>query len=313
VSKRTIDFLVDLNVAVNRHVGYVIRMEPGVQTPEETLTIGSGSCRDSAWLLVQAARRLGFAARFVSGYSIQLTPDIVPIDGPKGVAQDVCDLHAWAEVYRARCRLDRDGRDLGHVRGRGAYPACRDPAFSLGDADRGRAARTRPCRFPFRDGCPAHRRSGAHHQALHRCALGGARRLGEKVDADLVAQDVRLTMGGEPTFVALDDAEAPEWNGDAVGPTKAAVRRHADPQAARSLSRPAACSIMARANGIPAKACRAGAIRSTGARDGVPVWRDASLIAGAKAGEAVTGAEAGIFLTGSPIGSASARHGPAGL
>ncbi|HEY4015389.1 MAG TPA: transglutaminase family protein [Polyangiaceae bacterium] len=300
--RRMVDVLVDVNQQVHRTLRYDIRMEPGVFPPDESLERGHGSCRDFAWLLVQTLRHLGLASRFVSGYSVQLKADEKPVRGAAGVPEDSADLHAWAEVFLPGAGWVGLDATSGLLAGEGHIPLAATPDPDTAAAVTGsfgwqkrsdddkvheeltfamsvrRIAESPRVSLPYSDSTWAKIES-----------------LGHEVDRILAAGDVRLTMGGEPTFVAANDPEAGEWNFDALGPTKL---RYARDLLKRLHGRFAPQGLVHDGQGkwYPGEPLPRWALSCYWRKDGEPIWRDKELLALGDTG-AETSADASAFIT----------------
>jgi uncharacterized protein (DUF2126 family) len=292
---RSVDFLVALNSQVQADIGYTIRMEPGVQTPEESLTKLTGSCRDSAWLLVQLLRHLGLAARFVSGYLIQLTPDVKALDGPSGPKEDFTDLHAWCEVYLPGAGWIGLDPTSGLFAGEGHIPlACTPEPSSAAPV----SGVTDKCECEF-----SHEMSVTRVWEAPRVTKpyteeqwADIEALGHVIDDDLNAQDVRLTMGGEPTFVAVDDPDGEEWNTAALGPTK---RIKAADLFHRMRDKYAPQGLMHFGQGkwYPGEQLPRWSLNCFWRKDGEPLWENPALYADERKDYGVTEADAAKLLS----------------
>ena len=290
----SIDFLVELNQRLARDIRYLIRMEPGVQTPEQSLELASGSCRDSAWLLVQLLRHLGLAARFVSGYLIQLTADVKSLDGPSGTEQDFTDLHAWCEVYLPGAGWIGLDPTSGLFAGEGHIPlACSPEPSSAAPITGG----LDECEVAFEHLMSVERVWEAPRvtKPYSEAQWRAIQTLGRQIDEDLQKHDVRLTMGGEPTFVALDYPDDDEWNTAALGPNKR--RLAADLfYRLRDHYAPNALVHFGQGKWYPGEQLPRWSLNCFWRRDGEPLWHDPKLLADEKRGYGATAETAERFL-----------------
>ncbi len=273
----TIDFLVGINQKLQQAIKYVIRMEPGVQSSEDTLKLQSGSCRDSAWLLVELLRHLGLAARFVSGFLIQLKPDIKSLDGPPGADSDFTDLHAWTEVYLPGAGWVGMDPTSGLFAGEGHIPLAATPEPSTAAPVSGNVD---PCEVTF-----------AHEMAVWR-VLEDPRvtlpytdrqwerilALGSQVDREICSGDIRLTMGGEPTFVSIDNMEGEEWNTAALGPEKRLLAGRLLDRLAERFARGGLLHY-GQGKWYPGEPLPRWALACYWRTDGVPLWENRELLA----------------------------------
>ena len=290
----TVTLLVRLNQQLQQEIRYLVRMEPGVQAPEETLERACGSCRDSGWLLVQIMRALGIASRFASGYLIQLKADVKPLEGPAGVERDFTDLHAWAEAYIPGAGWIGFDPTSGLLAGEGHLPlAC--------TAEPGNAAPV----IGYADVADARFEVAMHVTRIHEDPRvtrpysddewESINALGRRVDLDLVASDVRLTQGGEPTFVSIDDMDGAEWNYIAMSPKK---RDLAETLQRRLKARFAWGGLLHQGQGkwYPGEPLPRWSLGIYWRSDGEPLWQNDGLLADTTAQGAATTETARRFI-----------------
>jgi uncharacterized protein (DUF2126 family)/transglutaminase-like putative cysteine protease len=285
----TVDFLVSLNIRLHKEIAYRVRMKPGVQSPDKTLSTASGSCRDSAWLLCQLMRSCGIAARFVSGYLIQLRPDIQSVEEPSGPENDFSDLHAWAEAYLPGAGWIGFDPTSGLLAGEGHIPLACTPEPSsaapiAGTTEKGEV------QFDFAMSLQriyeSPRVSKPHSEKEWESIL----LLGDRLDEKIHASDLRVTIAGQPTFVSIDDMESAEWNTETLGPSK---RILASNFIRRLRARFAPGGLLHFAQSEEHSV--GWAFQCFWRQDGVPIWKNVDLVANEETDYHVSSADSLLF------------------
>ncbi len=292
--KPIVDFLVEVNQKINKDISYSIRLEAGVQTPEETLSRAIGSCRDSAWLLVHVLRHAGLAARFVSGYLVQLKADEKSLDGPSGTEVDFTDLHAWAEVYVPGAGWIGLDATSGLFAGEGHIPLACTPDYVsaapvVGATDKCEVS------FDFENKVTRIYEDPRVTKPFTEQQWAAINAIGCQVDKDLETGDVRMTMGGEPTFVSIDDMESAQWNTAADGKEKR-ILSHDLIFRLRDKFGPGGLIHYGQGKWYPGEGLPRWQYGLYWRKDGLAVWNDVSLIAHENSAKKYTQTDAGIFI-----------------
>jgi uncharacterized protein (DUF2126 family) len=311
----TLSVLVELNRRVNARIAYVLRDEPGVWTPEETLARGRGSCRDSAVLLVSLLRSRGIAARFVSGYLVQLADEGMLPDQPKGVSRDVADLHAWAEAYLPGAGWVGLDATSGLLCGEGHIPlACTASPQLAAPLEGTTDVAAESVSFELKVARLGHevRPTAPFPDAAYAALLAGA----DRADALLAEAGLPLTSGGEPTFNSREHAAAPEWNGEALGPSKWSQGLRLCAQLRERLM-PGAALLAGQGKHYPGESLPRWTLELIGRTDGLPLWTGdiagVPSAASSAASSAAPSAASSAAPGGEAVGKAEARRFAAAL